>query len=270
MTPNNKNLEKALSQGYNLDFGHVIEKSFENFKKTWALGGLSFIIIGLIFAALMIGMLSIALGGAALSNVLNLEYLESLENFKMTDLSPLFLFGYMLFVSFIAGLSNVFYAGLYKMIDDAETNKSFGIDGLFYYFRSSYMSQLFLAGIILGVLTTLLVFIFEYINLPILGSLFQYVLSFFTVLTVPLVVFSNQSATDALGKSFQLVLKNPLIIFGLLIVAVILAFVGFIAFCIGALFTMFFVYIVIYHIYISAVPHGENSDLDLIGAKEEN
>jgi hypothetical protein len=219
--------------------------------------------------ALLIGVALIGFGGAALSNLLNLESLENLENFKMTDLSPVFLMGYMIMTALFVGLGNIFYAGVYKMIDDAETNKSFGIDSIFFYFRSNHFAQLFLAGIILGVLSTFLTFGFEYINYPILGALTQYIINFFTFLTVPLIVFSNQNATSALAKSVQLVLKKPLIILGLLLVSFILALIGFIALCIGVIFTAFIIYIVIYHIYISAVPHENNSDLDLIGASEE-
>jgi hypothetical protein len=269
MTTQNNHLEKALNQGYDLDFGKVIEKSFENFKKTWAKGGLAFLIMGLFLGALFIGAIFVGLGGAVLSDMFNFESMESAESFKMTSLEPLLLFGYMVLMAVLTALGNVFYAGIFKMIDDAEQNKSVDIDSLFHYFKSIHFTQLLLAGAILGVLATVLLFIFEYIDLAWLGTIFQYVISFFTVLTIPLIIFSNQSALDAIQKSMSLVLKQPLIILGLLIVSLILAMVGLFALCIGIIFTIIYFYIVIYYIYRSAVPHHEHSDLDLIGKIEE-
>jgi hypothetical protein len=107
-----------------------------------------------------------------------------------SDLDGL-MFGYMIGVTLLTALSNLFYAGILKMIDDAEHNKNVAIDSLFHYFRSNYFVQLLLSGFILGVLATFVLFLFEYINLSWLGSLFQYAISFFTVLTIPLIIFSN-------------------------------------------------------------------------------
>ena len=269
MNTQNRHLQKALTQGYDLDFGKVIEKSFENFKKTWALGGLAFIIMTLVIGALALGGIFIVVGGAALSDMLNVEALEQMGNFNMTDLAPIWLFGYMIGVTLLTALSNLFYAGILKMIDDAEHNKNVAIDSLFHYFRSTYFVQLLLSGVILGVLATFVLFVFEFINLSWLGSLFQYAISFFTVLTIPLIIFSNQTAIDAIQNSMRLVLKNPLVILGLLIVAFLLAMIGLIAICIGIIFTLIFIYIVIYQIYISAVPRDDSSELDFIGTNDE-
>jgi hypothetical protein len=88
-------------------------------------------------------------------------------------------------------------------------------------------------------------------------------------MVIPLIIFLNLNTLNAIEVSIKLVLKKPLIIFVLVIVAAILSYIGLFAICIGYLFTFVFNYIVYYQIYISAVPRDDSSELDFIGTSDE-
>lgn len=274
MNTKNNQLEKALSQGYELDFGKVIEKSFENFKKTWAMGGLAMLIILLLLGALSVGAIVVILGLDALTDMANLENFANLENqLRLSTMDTLYLFLYTIGIALLYGLSYVLFAGFYKMVDDADKNKPIVLDSLFYYFRTNHFVQLLFAGVLYSFTTTLLGYAFDHMENPAIGgiivTLLNYIIIFLMTLVIPLIIFSNNKALSAIENSIKLVLKQPLIILALIIVAGLLSAIGLFAICIGYLFTFAFNYIVYYYIYISALPQDESSDLDLIGSKDE-
>ena len=112
----------------------------------------------------------------------------------------------------------------------------------------------------LGISTTL-----DSMGLTFLGTIITYIIGFLTFLTAPLIIFANQNAFEAITKSAQLIIKNPFIIFGLIIVGIIGIFIGLIGLCIGVFFTMPFWYSLTYTIYNNIVPINEESEIEEIG-----
>ena len=69
------------------------------------------------------------------------------------------------------------------------------------------------------------------------------------MLTLPLIVFQNLTAIEAIKTSIAVVAKNPLVIFALLVVGIIGALVGFVGCIIGVFFTIPIVYSINYCLY---------------------
>src|SRR5690606_40575653 len=105
--------------------------------------------------------------------------------------------------------------------------------------------------------------------LPILRGVINMIISIFTVLTVPLIIFSDLKALDAIGASFDITVKSYFWILLLIVVSGILACVGLIAFCIGIFFTLPFVYAMYYSIYANSVGIADDSEFDQIGSNWE-
>jgi uncharacterized membrane protein len=90
-----------------------------------------------------------------------------------------------------------------------------------------------------------------------LGLIISLSLALLTFLTIPLIIFGNLKAIEAIQGSIIMVSKQPLIIAGLLIVATIFVMLGLIAFCVGIFFTMPIIYAMHYTIYASIINDSE-------------
>ena len=89
------------------------------------------------------------------------------------------------------------------------------------------------------------------------------------MLFIPLVVFGNQSYTDAIQNSIKLVGKQPFHIILLMVIAFIGCLLGLIALCIGILFTLPIFSAMIFAIYDNAVGIEEHDVLSEIGVSSE-
>ena len=96
-----------------------------------------------------------------------------------------------------------------------------------------------------------------------LGLAISLIISFLTFLSIPLIVFGNLNAIDAIKGSIIIVSKQPLTLVGLLIVSTLFCMIGLIAVCIGIFFTMPFIYSMYYCIY-DAIIGDEESDYNTI------
>ncbi|GGD16481.1 hypothetical protein [Flavobacterium orientale] len=250
---NHKNsIDKILENGYELDFGKLIEKAFENYKKIAVTGGFLFIIITVIAAIAALSTMSMFVEFDDLENMT----IESNPIYESTISILIYIFG----ISLISGLASPITAGLFKIIHLAEKNKPFSIGNAFDYYKTNHFLQLFAAAFILSFIGIGVTTLLEYNGVKIYGTIFSLLLSLFTFLTIPLIVFSNLSGTDAIHYSIQLVIKQPLIILGLLIVSIIFSMVGLIAICIGIFFTLPFYYSMIYMIYDAILPDSTEEE----------
>ncbi|MDP2159308.1 MAG: hypothetical protein Q8K02_02400 [Flavobacterium sp.] len=252
MNQNNTQLEKILENGYELDFSSLLEKAFNNYKKIALTAGLLFILITII---------AVIIGFSIGAMFLNLEDLESLAmEMAPAALSLENLIVYVLGVSFISGLASPLTAGFFKIAHLAEKNQPFSISNAFDYYKSHHFLQLFIASFLITFIGIGVNSILEYNSVMFYGALFTYIVSFFTFLTIPLIIFADVKGTDAIHYSIQLVLKQPLILLGLLIVSIIASMVGLIGFCIGIFFTLPFYYSMIYSIYDSIFLLEDETD----------
>lgn len=262
MNPTERRIEEIKTNGYNLDFGTVFNNAFENYKKIALYGGLGFFVFSVIivFAAFIV---AISLFGVSASSFNP----QSLAGFKLTNFSGVFIISYLLGVSLFTAMITPFMAGFLKMADSAQNNQEFAVSDLFSYYKSPYFSALFTGALLISLVGVGLSLLLETIGIQILGAVFSLLISFFTFLYIPLIVFGNLNAMDAIKGSVVLVTKQPAVILGLIVVAYIGSMVGFIGCCIGVFFTLPFMYSMHYTIYCAIIGTNSTSELDEIGTK---
>lgn len=260
MEDNYQKLQQIAKEGYSIEFGDVLEKSFENFKKCFGIMGLSLILLSIVLFIVLFGIFGAIVGFSEIN--------QTMIDFNPMMLSGTFIIIYLIFAVVFSGIMAGFNAGFYKMVHETEINNGVDVGTLFYYFRTHYFKELFVAAALIALGTTGMTILFELLHLKIIGMLVTYIISFLTFLTVPLIIFSDLKTVQAISMSIRLTLKKPLILIGLLLVAIILAMLGFIAFCIGIFFTLPFIYSMVYMIYTTISPIKENNIIDEIGRSE--
>ncbi|HLP64645.1 hypothetical protein [Flavobacterium sp.] len=258
---NYKEPQKNNNYSNELDFGIILEKSFNNYKKIVGIAGVSILILVIIYFALVFGLIAAAFGFVGFN--------EAMTTFKITDYSITIIIGYLLFMAIFSGISANFTAGIYQMAYAANSNKQYEVGTLFYYFKTKYFKELFLSGVIIAVITGCLTLLFQYLNTELIGVIVTYTITFFTMLTIPIIIFSNLKAIDAITLSLKLIANNFLIILGLVIVAFILSMLGLVGLCIGIFFTLPLIYSTIFCIYNEILPIRETNIIDEIGTTEE-
>lgn len=257
-------IEEIKINGYQLDFGTVFEHAFENYKKIVLYAGLMLLVFSIVLSIVFI---------AGLISYVGVENLEEFGN-RMKQMSdskvipteieiPLNL-GILLF----SALINPFMAGFLKMADCGEKGEEFHIATMFSYYKLPYFFNIFIAVFIIGVSSTGLAMLLESVGYSFIGTLITTVISFLTFLMIPLIVFGNLNAIEAVNSSSIIVSKQPLVLLGLLIVAVIASIIGIFGLCIGIFFTLPFMYSMNYVIYktiigIDSVPETIEIDRPL-------
>ncbi|HEX8561980.1 MAG TPA: hypothetical protein VF676_03265 [Flavobacterium sp.] len=254
-------VDELRKYGYNLDFSDTFNIAFEAYKKMALVGGVVVILFSLLCAVI---------GGTVIGGMVGFSVLaDSMVNFNFQDLPALGIFAYIIGMAAFTGVMNAFTAGLIKMAHNAHTNQEVGLGTGFEYFKGRYFGELFLAGFALGIFTTGISVLGELYDFQFIVSIITIVLSIFTLFTIPLIIFADFKAMDAIAASFGLSSKNFFMIFGLLIVAGMFAAAGIIAFCIGVFFTLPFVYAMYYSIYVNSVGIDDRSEFDEIGTNWE-
>lgn len=261
MNKTNDNLINALQNGYYLDFGVIFEKAFENYKKIALLAGVTIILLVILFIALL---------GTIIGSLVGINSLtESLTDFSIFNFGIEYVLLYVGIMVLFSALLSPIGAGFLKMAHLAENNQDFSIGTVFDYFKTAYFKELFFSTLIVSVVNFGISTLLEYFGIPILGSIISYVIAFFTIFMVPLIIFCNVNAIEAIQLSAKLALKQPIVIIGLAIVGFFAIMVGLLGFCIGIFFTLPFWYSLTYSIYNQAVPINHSSEIEAIGTSEE-
>lgn len=242
----NQTLEKLHDlekNGYQIDFGNVFNHAFENYKKIALYAGLVLLIFIILFVVFTTVSLVSILGATAMSK----EF--SPENFKIENLSQSNLLALGIFSTLSSCLLSPFQAAFLKMAHHGDRDEDFPVSSLFSYYKMPYLKEILISSLLISTInfgqTTLLTFV----KLDLLGNIITLVVSFATLLTVPLIIFGNLTALDAIKYSIKIIFKQPLVILGLIVVAIIGSLVGLIGCCVGILFTMPFLYSMNYAIY---------------------
>jgi len=254
-------VEKICMEGYDIEFGTVLENAFNNYKLIAATGGLGMILICIVMVIIYAGVFGAVYGFSDI-----LTSLASMQPELMSGTSLLLL---LLFTVVMAGIMSPIYAGFINMAFLADQNKKFGLDTLFSYFKGPYFKELFTASVIIAFFGSGLNYLFDYLGIKFIGLLITIIVSFLTFLTIPLIIFSDIKAIEAITLSAKLVVKQPSILLGLLIVSIVLVCLGIIGLCIGVFFTIPFLYAMYYSIYSAILPFNEESELDEIGLDQE-
>jgi hypothetical protein len=225
-----------------LDFESVLNHSFANYKKIALYAGLALFVFTFFFI-IFLSALAISFFGAENINE------RSIENFQKLLLTKPYIWYYTGFSILISCLLSPFTAGFYKMADAAEKDTSFGVSHLFSVYTSSQFIPVFSVTFLIGLATNGLSLVFDEIGLSIIGLILTIIISFATLLTIPLIVLGNCSTIESIKTSTAIVMKQPIVILMLIIVAILGALLGLFAFCIGMFFTYPFVISVVYTIY---------------------
>jgi len=255
MTPIKNRLAEIKSNGYQLDFGNVFEHAFENYKKIALYAGLVFFVFTIVFAILF------SMGLISSIGVKNMEEfnnnIKNFESLKLNILIPLQA-GFILFASLMAP----FTAAFFKMADCGEKGEEFHVSTMFNYYKAPYFWNIFIATLFISILSAGLSMLLEISGIQLIGNLISLTISSLTFLTIPLIIFGKLKAIDAIKSSIIIVSKQPIILLGLLVVAIIAAFVGLIGFCIGMFFTYPFIYSMTYAIYNSIIGIETEDELE--------
>jgi hypothetical protein len=259
MNPTLERLNEIKKNGYQLDFGNVFNDAFENYKKIALYAGLVLFIFAFIIGVIYFMSFGFYLQSINLENV-NKQLIENLEHQKNLDDPLLYIvFSILILSLFLAPFS----AGFYKMAEHADKDKEFKFINMFTYYKSPYFINIIVATILNGIISMLISSaILSFLSLMQINQLgitmlANYSISFFvyafTFLTIPLIIFGDLKAIEAIKQSLLIVIKQPFVILGLTLVSIIGSLVGFMACCIGLFFTIPLLYSMNYVIYNAIV-----------------
>lgn len=247
MKSNRERIQDLKTNGYTLNFENVFNLAFENYKKIVVYAGLLLLVTAILFGIVASIIIAFTYG---IENFKELVKPENLDPKNFTDEGLLI---YIISLTSFSCIITPFFAGLIKMAHCAQIDEEFHVSTAFQYYRFTYFKELFLATFLISVFNMGVSTLLDLTGLPQLGMIASMAVSFFSILYIPLIIFNDFKATDAINSSFSLVAKQPLLLLGLMIIAYLFAFVGFFMFFIGLFFTVPFVYSMYYAIYSSII-----------------
>nr|WP_298997361.1 hypothetical protein [uncultured Allomuricauda sp.] len=236
---------KKIDSSNSLDFGRIFNASFELFKKVWVQGFitllLTFVVIIPFYLVAYIPMVAIGMTDP--------YYFESEELPASMILFFIFYYPVMLIgVTMFTTCLTAAFLRICKMVDSGQS----GRDDYFFYFKKPYLGKAFTLALIIS-------------GLSILGMLACGIGIVYLVVPMSLIsaffAFNEELSPGEITKaSFALGNKNWLVIFGLILVAGLVAQLGVLLCFIGFLFTAMFTRIPIYFIYKESVGFSSETE----------
>ena len=246
-TMNNQlTLKEKIDNAKRVDFGKVLEDTFNLFKKVWLTGFILVIIV-----------VAISFGISFLFQVLEMNYM--INDFTFNSFNEFFtIYSTQLIYNIPISLISTFatftlLAGFYKSCKEADEDNN-KIDFLFYFLKREYLSKIALLSIIYTAITIIAQALFFF---PIIYA--------FVPLMYFIVLFAfnpDSSIGEIVELSFIFGTKKWFITFGSVILMTIIAMFGIIACLIGLLFTISIVYIPAYFIYKESVGFEDLAEID--------
>ena len=234
------------------DFGSLLSKSFDLFKKVWMDSFMHVIVTFLVAIPLMV-LVYIPFIPAIIEAARDGGIDQMEPNFDF-PLLTMFAYGLMVFVLILVVqmISIAIIAHFYKVcrIKDMDTQEDTG----------SYFS--YLKGVGLGKIVTLSL---AHFGIAIAATLLCYLPIFYVMVPLQLMVvifaFNKElSVSDIISLSFKLGNKFWLLVFGLIIISSLIAQLGVILCFVGLFFTAYFAYIPIYYFYKETIGFGDDSE----------
>lgn len=253
-------IEKLTINGYELDFGTVFERAFENYKKIALYAGSMLLIFTFLFVILLCGL------GIAVFGIGVLSDFFKPGNLKPETFTGNFLLIYTACILLITCLMSPFQAGFLKMAYCGDKGEEFNVSHMFEYYKPPYFQNIVGATFIITLISTGISTLLETAGIQAIGILTSLSITFLTFLTIPLIVFGNLNAVDAIKSSILIILKQPLLILALIIVAFLASLTGLMGFCIGIFFTLPFMYSMEYSLYNSIIGIDYASEIDELGS----
>lgn len=255
-------IEDIRKNGYSLDFSNVFNHAFENYKKIALYAGLILLVFSI---------LAFFLGGGILVALYGVEHFNEqfFKNLQSEQPDNTILIIYTLVIAFVAAFLSPFTAGFLKMADCADKDEAFNVSTIFSYYTSRHFPKLFAATLSISLLGGLISVGFSLLGIMFVDTLITIVITLFTTLTIPLIIFGDLNAIDAIKSSVMIVSKQPFVILLLVIVGGLASMVGFIGCCIGIVFTIPITYSVNYAIYRAIILNDEDENsIDSIGQSD--
>ncbi|WP_306350444.1 hypothetical protein [Flavobacterium sp. '19STA2R22 D10 B1'] len=258
MNTTKQRIEEIRDNGFSLDLGDMITQSFENFQKIALHAGLGLLLLSIILVVLVMGSIGASFGFE--------NFAEQMTDFQVTDISSVYIIIYFLGITILTSLINPFVAGIFRLANQADNGEKTDFSMIFHYYKSKYLKDLIFASFLITSFNFMVSFLFETFGLDFVGTIISYFVQLLTILFIPLIIFGNLNATEAIKGSFIVVQKQFWIILLLMVLAGVGAMVGLIAICIGMFFTLPFVYSMQYVIYKNSIGNVTLQDeLDEIG-----
>ena len=254
-------IQDIKNHGYTLDFSNVFNHAFENYKKIALYAGLILLVFSILFGIIVYSILIALFGIEKLSTGV-------FFNIQPQNLSPLHLFYYVGGMVLFSGLLSPFGADYLKMADCAEKDQEFNVSTIFTYYKTHHFLQIFTATCIVSLFSAVITTFLEIQKLSNLGLIISLAISYFTFLMIPLIVFGNLKAIDAIKSSFIIISKQPIVLLSLMASIVVALIVGLLGCCIGIIFTMPFSYSMAYAIYNNILNIKNEDPIDSIGRSD--
>ncbi len=240
-------IEEIKMNGYDLDFATVFNSAFENYKKIALYAGSMILVFMVVLFASIAGILISIYGLPTFMTILKPENLKA-ENLSETK-SLIFIGSNIVFTS----LTSPFFAGLIKMARCAKIDEEFHVSTVFEFYKAPYFKELFGATFLISMASVLSSLALKNPGNELISIIISIAITIFTLLTIPLIIFSDLKAIAAIKSSCIIVSKRPIVILGLMLMAFLGAIVGLIGCFIGVFFTIPFVYSMYYAIYESII-----------------
>ncbi|REH00898.1 DUF2189 domain-containing protein [Flavobacterium aquicola] len=240
-------LQEIEKNGYQIDFGNIFNHAFENYKKIALYAGSVIVIFSVLFIVFSAFSLLSVVGVTEMTKDLSSEQ-HKIERLIESNIEAMGIGSII-----ISCLLSPFQAAFLKMADHADRDENFPVSSLFSFYKLPYLKEIVIATLLISVVTFAQATLFRYIKFEFLGILINYFISFITLLTIPLIIFGNLQAMNAIKHSIQIVLKQPIVLLGLIVVAIIGSLIGFMACCVGLFFTIPFIYSMNYAIYSAII-----------------
>lgn len=256
-------LQEIQENGYDLDFSTVFTHAIENYKKIAIYAGLILLVFTIIGVFIAAGVFVAIYGAAAVSE----NFIEEFAKIKLTGIA---LVASLALQVFIAALFTPLTAGFYKMTDCAEKNDTFNVSTMFYYYKARYFGPIFIAALLITSCSLVISTLLQQLGIEIAGILTNFIISFFTYFTIPLIIFGDLKPVEALKGSYVVITKQPIVILGLIVTGFLASMLGFIGCCIGLFFTIPFNYSLTYVLYHAIIRTNSIDPIDTIGSQNEN
>ena len=245
----NSNFEHKFNQNNTPEIGKIIDESFATFKKTIWISGVGILLLLLVILPITFYSIFTYMGISSME-----EFIKKSQTLE-TDFNYLLMNAAIgiVMAAFIAPIT----AGFYKINHLAKQNKEFGLNNLFDYYKSPYFLPLAVSTILATLYSNIIGLLLIYINLPLIGSMMQLFIALLFIFSIPLIIFENQTALNAMSNSSRIFVKHPFTIIISLVFAFIIAMLGIFALCIGIIFTIGYFYTMNYTVYNEIIPIDE-------------
>lgn len=266
-------LQDKINNARELDFGDILSRTFELFKKTW-LQGFLFVLVFMVVMIPFFIALYMPIYRSVMEQMQTGDYdpndVSGLLQYQ-TDSFKYMVLGLTFVISFV---STGLVAGFYKIVKCIDLNETFSFGDLFSFFKGKYLGKIFAIAafsLMLGMVN----FGLEKFLPPVLASVISTFISIiFSVYTTLFVLFmafnSDLESSYIFSLSFSLGSKKWLLIFGLMVIFGIIGFLGAIACGFGILFTLSIVYLPTYLVYKDVFGFNEVSSIDQIGVRDDS